>query len=43
VLLLLGGALAVHVRNGDGPKKLAPAAVAAALTIAYLLLLGASR
>jgi DoxX-like family len=43
VLLLLGGALAVHVRNGDGPKKLAPAAVTAALTIAYLLLLGASR
>lgn len=43
VLLLLGGALAIHVRNGDSPKKLAPAAVTAALTIAYLLLLGASR
>ena len=43
VLLLLGGAVAMHVRNGDSPKKLAPAAVAAALTIAYLLLLGAPR
>ncbi len=43
VLLLLGGAVAMHVRSGDSPKKLTPAAVTAALTIAYLLLLGASR
>ena len=43
VLLLLGGALGMHVRNGDGPEKVAPAAVTAALAIAYLLLLGAAR
>jgi len=42
VLLLLGGALAMHVRNGDGLPRLAPAAVTAALTVAYLLLLGAT-
>jgi DoxX-like family len=43
VLLLLGGAVAMHIREGDRPGRLAPALVTAALTIAYLLLLGATR
>jgi hypothetical protein len=42
LLVLLGGALAMHVRNGDDLRRLVPAAVTAALTVAYLLLLGAA-
>lgn len=36
LLLLLLGALGVHVRNGDSPKLAAPAAVFGAATVAYL-------
>ena len=38
LLLLLGGAVAVHVRNDDGPRELAPALVLALVTAAYLFL-----
>ena len=38
LLLLLGGAVVTHVRNGDGPKELAPAVVLAAVTVCYVVL-----
>jgi DoxX-like family len=38
LLLLLGGALVVHVRNGDGVVEIAPAAILGAVTLAYLVL-----
>lgn len=34
--LLLLGALGVHVRNGDGPRTAAPAALFGAVTVAYI-------
>jgi hypothetical protein len=37
LLLLLGGALATHVRQGDGAAEVAPAAVVALLVVAYLV------
>ncbi|MEU7826244.1 DoxX family protein [Catellatospora sp. NPDC049133] len=42
LLLLLGGAVVVHVRKGDGPRKYAPALVCAALVAVYLVLLGSA-
>jgi hypothetical protein len=39
LLLLLTGAVAVHVRKGDGPRKAAPALVCALFAAAYLILL----
>ncbi|MFR9779643.1 DoxX family protein [Micromonospora sp. MS34] len=38
LLLLLAGALAVHLRKGDGPQKYAPAVVCGLLVAAYLVL-----
>ena len=38
LLLLLGGAIAVHVRNGDGVAEIAPAAILGGVTLAYLVL-----
>lgn len=38
LLLLLGGALTTHVRNGDGLKEIAPAVVLGAVALGYLLL-----
>jgi DoxX-like family len=38
LLLLLGGALVVHLRKGDGPRKFAPALVCGLLVAAYLIL-----
>jgi hypothetical protein len=43
LLALLGGAVATHVRRGDGPADLAPAATFAALAVAYLVVLGTTR
>ena len=44
LLLLLAGALASHVRNGDGVREYAPALLCAALVVAYVAALyGASR
>ena len=39
LLLLLGGALAAHVRVGDRPVEMAPALVVAGLVTAYLVAL----
>ncbi|MFF4213152.1 DoxX family protein [Streptomyces sp. NPDC001796] len=39
LLLLLAGAVIMHVRKGDGPAKFAPALVCAALVAWYLVLL----
>ena len=38
LLMLLGGALVVHLRNGDGPRKIAPAVVLSLVTLTLLLL-----
>jgi hypothetical protein len=44
LLLLLGGAVIVHLRKGDGPRKLAPAVVCGLLVAAFLVLqLAAAR
>jgi hypothetical protein len=42
LLLLLGGAVVAHLRNGDGPRKVAPAAVCGLLVVAYLVALFAA-
>lgn len=39
LLLLLAGALIVHVRNGDGVREVAPAVVLGAMSLTYLLLM----
>ena len=39
LLLLLAGALATHVRNGDGAREFAPAVVCAVLVVGYLAVL----
>lgn len=38
LLLLLGGALFTHLRKGDGPREVTPAAVSALLVVGYLAL-----
>jgi hypothetical protein len=38
LLLLLGGAVATHLRNGDGPQEIALAVVLGALAVGYLVL-----
>jgi hypothetical protein len=38
LLMLLGGALVTHLRNGDGPREIAPAVVLGLATLSYLLL-----
>ena len=44
LLLLLGGAVMTHLRDGDGPRKYAPAVVSGLLVAAYLVaLLAATR
>jgi len=39
LLLLLGGAMVTHLRNGDGPREIAPAFVLALVTAGYLVLI----
>jgi hypothetical protein len=39
LLLLLGGAVVAHLRQGDGPRKFAPAVVCGLLVAAYLVAL----
>ncbi len=39
LLLLLGGAVVVHLRNGDGLREVVPAVVLGVVTLTYLLLL----
>ncbi|MCM0673292.1 DoxX family protein [Micromonospora phytophila] len=43
LLLLLGGAVVVHLRKGDGPRKYAPALVCGLLVATYLVLQLAAR
>ena len=38
LLMLLGGALVVHLRNGDGLREIAPAVVLSLVTLTLLLL-----
>jgi hypothetical protein len=38
LLLLLGGAILTHLRNGDGAKDVAPAVVLGAIAAGYVLL-----
>ena len=38
LLMLLGGALVTHIRNGDGLREIAPAVVLGLATLGYLLL-----
>jgi DoxX-like family len=38
LLLLLGGAVVVHLRSGDGPRELVPAIVLGLATLAFLIL-----
>ena len=38
LLMLLGGALVTHLRNGDGLREIAPAVVLGLATLGYLLL-----
>lgn len=37
LLILLGGAVVVHLRNGDGVREIAPALVLGVVTLAFLL------
>jgi hypothetical protein len=39
LLMLLGGAVIAHLRNGDGIREIAPALVLGAVTLSYLLLM----
>ena len=39
LLVLLGGAVLVHLRNGDGVREVVPAVVLGVVTLTYLLLL----
>jgi hypothetical protein len=38
LLMLLGGAVVAHVRNGDGIREIAPAVVLSLVTLSYLML-----
>ena len=39
LLLLLGGAIVTHVRNGDGIREIAPAVVLELVTLTFLVLM----
>ena len=38
LLVLLGGAVVAHVRNGDGIREIAPAVLLGLVTLSYVLL-----
>ena len=38
LMLLLGGAVIVHLRNGDGVRELVPALVLGSVAVAFLVL-----
>ena len=38
LLMLLGGAVVTHLRNGDGLREIAPAVILGLVSLAYLLL-----
>lgn len=39
LVLLMAGAIASHLRNNDGPKEIAPAAVSAVVAVTYVVTL----
>jgi len=39
LLLLLAGAVVTHLRNGDGPREIAPAFVLGLVTLGYLVVI----
>ncbi|ALV43617.1 invasion protein [Pseudarthrobacter sulfonivorans] len=41
LVLLMAGAFVTHLRNGDGPREIAPAAVMTAVLVGYLVLIPA--
>ena len=42
LILLLAGACVTHLRNGDGPREIAPAVVMTAALVGYLILVTAA-
>ena len=43
LLLLLGGAIVAHLRNGDGLRQMAPAVVLSLVTLTFLLMVLGTR
>jgi phosphotransferase system glucose/maltose/N-acetylglucosamine-specific IIC component len=43
LVMLLGGAVVAHLRNGDGVREIAPAVVLGLVTLAFLVLVLADR
>jgi hypothetical protein len=43
LVLLLGGAVTAHLRNGDGLRQMAPALVLGAVAVAYVVVLTIAR
>jgi hypothetical protein len=43
LVMLLGGAVVAHLRNGDGMREIAPAVVLGLVTLAFLVLVLADR
>jgi hypothetical protein len=39
LILLLGGAVVIHLRNGDGPRELVPSLVLGAVAVAFVVLM----
>jgi hypothetical protein len=39
LILLLGGAMVIHLRNGDGIRELAPSLVLGAVAVAFVVLM----
>lgn len=42
LVLLMTGACVIHLRNGDGPREIAPAVVMTAVLVSYLVLIAAA-
>jgi hypothetical protein len=42
LVLLMAGAGVTHLRNGDGPREIAPAVVMTAVLVSYLVLVAAA-
>lgn len=43
LVLLMAGACVTHLRNGDGPREIAPAVVMTAVLVSYLVLVAAAK
>lgn len=42
LVLLMAGACVTHLRNGDGPREIAPAVVMTAVLVSYLVVIAAA-